>query len=59
MYVLGGPLTLQQVKCVEDIDQWSLSFNDFNLFTFLTAEKIQGLNQNGHFYTGIEPRWRV
>ncbi len=41
-YVLGGLPHLLQVKCGPHIGQWSLFFNDFTLFSFLTAEKIAG-----------------
>ncbi len=40
MYVLGGATYLLQVKCVEDIGQWSLLFMILIQLVFLTAEKI-------------------
>ncbi len=42
MYVLGGPLNVPRLKCVEHIDQWSLFFMIFIYLVFLKAEKIRG-----------------
>ncbi len=37
MYVLGGGPYLLQVKCVEDIGQWSLLLIDVNLVSFFDS----------------------